>query len=297
MSKTNHSGRHTLVGTGIAAAVALAIAATGGFGADGSVAPTVNATPTATASATAPNHHSESSPHSQPDITNNGPEVIAAKSDVTDGAALAGMGLCKAGHCPWDKLPVPAPAPTYSPTAPTASITPEEPMTIAAASEPTDSPVSDAPVPDYTVTLESTEATAEPDTEEEGRELSYEDAYAAAVRGDLTPADIPVYGANAWEYRGIVEHDTNDRYHDGYHNPVYIENNYGTVSWNGKTVIENNYGEVHMNGGADTGGIIINNYGTVHNNSNGTIDGVIVNNYGTVEGSAGIIHNEGVANE
>lgn len=280
----HQSNRRTLkaasITTGIAAAVALSIAAVGGFGAHeanrhvvpsssvGSLATpwaNVPATPTEEPAATdtqpASTTASPSGPIApsgavlKPQVQSETPAVVLATTNPANQAQT----IASVPAAPTETETPPANTEGESVTEETMpEVVPETPTVevppIVTAPAPTD-PCDADPYCGYDVNVpEITDSSVGP----------------AAVVGDA-------YGQIPYNYGTIV-------------------NNYGEVSFNFGTIV-NNYGTVHWNSqgpysysGAET---IVNNYGTVHHN--GSLDGpgsTIENNYGEVVGTQGNIVND-----
>lgn len=254
--------KHVSIGTGIATAIALSIAAVGGFGVDGGTAPVVR--PTATATAT------QNGPVSDADVLADAPmgsyltpysgDLGEAMENLYDQAPrIASIAADEETERPRINFGARDPYITYPGqviASPYAVIDTASDVTEETPKETTD-------VEDATNTEENmeVEAPAEPEAP------TVSDFHLPANTGTLAVNDgtVDINTFNGF----IVE------------NQGHVGSNYGAIGYNNEAgTVSNNNGVVFENHGTvenDKYGYVDNNYGTVHG-------GRVQNNYGTVVG-------------
>lgn len=270
------------VGTGIAAATALSIAAVSGFGSHESnrheVPPSsigtlatpwadIPAAPTEGPAATTDTQATNVTPATGSPIAPSGAALKPQMQSETPAVVLATTN-------PANETQVIAPTPA-TPTEIEALPTNTEGEAVAEESTPGVTP--EAPAVEEEAPIVVSPAPSDPC--EAGAYCGYDVNVPELTNSSVGPAAVvgDAYGLIPYNYGTIV-------------------NNYGEVGFNFGTVV-NNYGTVHWNSqgpysysGAET---IVNNYGTVHHNGslNGP-GGTIENNYGEVVGTQGNIVND-----
>lgn len=286
--KINRTGRGAVVATGIAAAVAISIAATGGFGADDVTRRTELPSPTETTSTPQAGDVQASSRAGRVHADDWGRAAdsdwyrpsLAGSAFVNNGSAESGIDVS------YSTKPSSSFANNSGTTSGIVVANHYGASTLRTQLTQLD-PHADYPWNDSGVSVEFGEL--EPsEVEKSDLPLQGSNTESEVTDSEVTESE---YVATIPDNNGsVIQVDVND----------VMENNYGEVHWNGGTIV-NNYGEVHWNGASGTGinGLVVNNYGTVHHNAgiaagpNSTpTDSTIVNNYGEVLGYQGDIVND-----